>query len=298
MCPLNSKTRKATACAIVLNYLNYDQTLVCVTDLLKQDFPNLEVVVVDNQSPNDSMSKLTEAFADEPRVVILQSNENRGYAAGNNFGARWRIGRGSVDYILICNNDVRIPDPSTIRRMVAFAESKEDLGGLGPMVLTPNGFSQGPYGRPRVFLRTVRFLLPVFPVVYRIWRRCFPKTKAGPCYAIVGAFMLMKAGPFVQADLFDERTFLGAEEYILTERLRKVGYRFYHLPSTAVVHDHAHSAIVRTGGEVRNFQTGLASMMYYLREYRGVNGLSLRLFEASARLYGKIFLPLRRRFTI
>jgi GT2 family glycosyltransferase len=298
MSTLNSKTRKATVCAIVLNYLNHEQTFACVTDLLRQDSSDLEVVVVDNQSPNDSMSRLTEAFAHEPRVVILQSKENRGYAAGNNFGARWRISKGTVEYLLICNNDVRIPDPSTVRRMVDFAESKKDLGGLGPMVLTPNGFPQGPYRRPRVLLRTVRFLLPVFPVVYRIWRRRFRKTKAAPCYAVVGAFMLMKAGPFIQANLFDERTFLGAEEYILTERLRKAGYRFYHLPSIAVVHDHAHSAIVRTGGEVRHFQAGLASMMYYLREYRGVNGLSLRLFEASARFYGRIFLPVRRRFTI
>jgi hypothetical protein len=284
--------------AVVLNYLNYDQTILCVRDLLAQDQSLLDVVVVDNDSPNESLAKLKEAFANESRVTILQSDENRGYAAGNNLGARWRIGRGAVDYILICNNDVRIPDPLTIRRMVDFAESKEDLGGLGPGVLTPNGFPQGPYRRPRVFLRTLRLLLPIFPVVYRLWRGRFRETTAVPCYAIVGAFMLMKAGPFTRVDLFDERTFLGAEEYILAERLRNVGFRFYYLPTVTVIHNHAQSAIVRTGGEVQYFPSGLKSMLYYFREYQRVSSFSLSLFKAAAILYGRVLLPFRRRITI
>lgn len=283
---------------VVLNYMNYDQTVLCVKDLLAQDYSFLDVVVVDNHSPNESLVKLKEAFATEPRVTVLQSGENRGYAVGNNFGARWRMSKGAVDYILICNNDVRIPHPATIRQMVSFAEGKEDLGGLGPRVTTPNGFPQGPYGRPRVFLRTLRFLFPVFPVVYRLWRRHFRETTATPCYAIVGAFMLLKSGPFAAANLFDEQTFLGAEEYILTERLRKIGFRFYYLPTVSVIHNHGQSAIARTGGEVRHYPSGLKSMLYYFREYQGVSRVSLSLFQAAATLYGRVLLPFRLRITI
>ncbi len=284
--------------AVVLNYLNFDQTILCVQDLLRQDYPDLDIVVVDNQSPNDSLAKLKEAFANEPRVTILQSGENRGYAGGNNFGARWRIGKGAVDYLLICNSDIRIPDPLTIRHMVDFAESKQDLGGVGPRLVTPNGFPQGPYGRPQIFLRTVRFLLPFFPVVYRLWKKRFRETKPRPCYAIVGAFMLMKAGPFTAAKLFDEQTFLGAEEYILAERMRKVGFRFYYFPTVSVIHNHAQGAIVRTGGEVHHFLSGLKSMLYYFREYQGVSRIPLSLFQAVAIFYGRFLLPFRRRITI
>ncbi len=291
-------SEKTRISAIVLNYLNYDQTILCVRDLLRQDYPGLDVVVVDNHSPNESLAKLKEAFATELKVVVLEADRNRGYAAGNNYGVRWRMGQRPVDYILIVNNDVRLPDTAALRRLLEFANGKEDLGGVGPTVMTPNGFPQGPYRRPHVVLRTLRLLFPIFPLLYRLWRRQVREKKPSLCYAIVGAFMLLKMEPFTRVNLFDERTFLGAEEYILAERLRKLGLRFYYYPLVTVVHNHAKSAIVRSGGEMRHFSSGLASMLYYFREYQQANALSLRLFEASARLYGRLFLPLRRRFTL
>jgi len=284
--------------AVVLNYLNYEQTLLCVADLLAQDWPQLDVVVVDNQSPNESMSKLREAYAGQERVTVLQTHGNLGYARGNNHGARWRTEQGPVDYILVSNNDVRLPARSTVREMVAFAETRLDLGGLGPRVETPNGFPQGPYRRPNVVLRTLRNLLPVFPLVYRFWRRSRPDTDATRCYAIVGAFMLIKAKPFAAVDFFDEGTFLGAEEYILAERLRRLGLTFWYLPSTTVIHDHRHSSTARTGGKTRYSPAGAASMLYYFRTYQKVNSGLLRCFELSARFYNEVFLGLRRRFTI
>jgi len=283
---------------VVLNYLNHEQSVLCVQDLLAQDHPGLDVVVVDNHSANDSFERLRAAFASEERVVVLQTDSNLGYAGGNNFGARWRMDHGPVDYILISNNDVRLPDGTTVRTLVEFAETRSDLGGVGPRVVTPNGFPQGPYRRPHAALRTLRNLLPVFPLAYRYWRRSVPDRTAARCYAVVGAFMLVKAEPFARAGMFDEETFLGAEEYILAERLRRIGLTFWYVPSTTVVHNHKQSAIVRTGGETRHSGAGLASMLYYFRTYQKVNPAVLRSFEISAQLYNRLLLPIRRRFTI
>ena len=290
--------RKNSVCAVVLNYLNYDQTILCVRDLLAQDHPELEVIIVDNHSPNESFARLQEAFADESRVTAIQTHDNLGYAGGNNHAARWRLEHGAVDFLLIINNDVRLPDRETVRRLAEFAGDKGDLGGVGPAVVTRNGFPQGPYRRPRAALRTLRNLFPIFPLVFRFWRRANKEKKAGPCYAIVGAFMLLKAEAFARAGLFDEQTFLGAEEYILAERFRRIDLRFYHYPLVTVIHNHQEGAIVRSGGEGRHFPSGLASMLHYFREYQGANGLSLRLYEVSAQLYSRVFLPIRRRFTI
>ncbi len=134
--------------------------------------------------------------------------------------------------------------------------------------------------------------------MFRFWRRFSKEKKPGPWYAIVGAFMLLKAEPFARAGFLDEQTFLGAEEYILAERFRKIGLRFYHYPLVTVIHNHQEGAIVRSGGEGRHFPSGLASMLHYFREYQGASGLSLRLYEVSARLYCRVFLPIRRRFLI
>jgi hypothetical protein len=147
-------------------------------------------------------------------------------------------------------------------------------------------------------LRILRNLFPIFPLLFRFWRRLRKEKKPGPCYAVVGAFILLKAGSFVRAGLFDEQTFLGAEEYILAERFRKIGLRFYYYPLVTVIHNHQDGAIVRSGGEGQHFPSGLASMLHYFREYQGKDGLSIQLYELSARLYCRIFLPIRRRFTI
>lgn len=237
-------------------------------------------------------------FAREPRVAVVATAANLGYAGGNNFGARWRLDRSPVDYILVSNNDVRLPDRSTLRVLVDFARTRPDLGGVGPRVITPNGFPQGPYRRPNPFLRTLRNLLPVFPLAYRFWRRARPAERPVRRFAVVGAFMLLKAEAFARAGMFDERTFLGAEEYILAERLRMLGLDFYYCPATTVVHDHRRSAIKRTGGEAHHSDRGLASMVYYFEAYQKVNPALLRVFRTSALLYNRLLLPFRQRFTV
>jgi GT2 family glycosyltransferase len=103
---------------------------------------------------------------------------------------------------------------------------------------------------------------------------------------------------FERAGMFDEATFLGAEEYILAERLVDLGLRSYYVPAARVVHEHAHSAIRRTGGEVRYLPTGVASMSYYFRRYQRAPEMSIRLFERSAVLYGRLLLPLRQRLPL
>jgi N-acetylglucosaminyl-diphospho-decaprenol L-rhamnosyltransferase len=256
------------------------------------------VVVVDNDSAGESLAGLHEAFAAEPRVSIVATGSNLGYAGGNNFGVRWRLEQGPVDYVLISNNDVRLPDRSTVRMLVDFAMAHPDLGGVGPRVVTPNGFPQGPYRRPSPLLRTLRNLLPVFPLAYRFWRRYTRLDRPARCYAVVGAFVLLKAEPFARAGMFDERTFLGAEEYIVAERMRAVGLNFYYYPSTTVVHDHGRSAIKRSGGEARHSDRGLASMVYYFQSYQHANPAALWMFRSSALLYNRLLLPFRQRFTI
>ncbi len=133
----------ASIAVVVLNYLNYDQTILCVRDLLLQDV-SPRILIVDNHSPNDSVSRLSQEFTSEERVAILQTAENLGYAGGNNFGVRWLASRQPLDYVLIVNNDVRLPDSSTIRKLADFAHGKKDLGGVGRVLSLPTDFHKGP----------------------------------------------------------------------------------------------------------------------------------------------------------
>ena len=284
--------------AIVLNYINWEQTVLCGEDLLVQCGVKLDVVIVDNASPNDSLTRLKERFEGEPRVDLLASQHNGGYAQGNNHGVRWRLGHGPVDYFLVVNNDVRLPDRHAVHELVAFAAAHPDAGMVGPRVLTRAGFPQGPYRRPHPIGCCLRYWLPIIPLGYRLWRRLWREEKSRPCFALVGACLLTPAAAFARAGMFDEATFLGAEEYILADRMRRQGLRSYYVPAAAVVHAHDDSAIRKTGGEVRYLPGGVESMNYYFRQYQHAPEWRIRLFERSANFYGRIFLPLRQRLPL
>ena len=300
-------TTPPTIGAIVLNYLTWEQTIHAIEDLLAQTAVDLDVVVVDNASPNDALGQLERRFGRHPRVTILAARHNGGYALGNNQGAQWRLAADArpadaqlrpPDYLLILNNDVRLPDRRSVAVLAAFAAAHPNAGMVGPRVVTSAGFPQGPYRRPRPLLCCLRYCLPIFPLAHRLWRRCRREEKSRPCFALIGACLLLPAKAFAAAGMFDEATFLGAEEYILAERLSRQSLRSYYVPEVSVLHEHARSAIRRTGGETRYLPTGVASMAYYFRRYQQTPQRWITLFERVAAFYGRVFLPLRQKLPL
>jgi GT2 family glycosyltransferase len=290
-----SEAGRPTVSAVVLNYANWDTTVLCVRDLLAQDYPALEIVIVDNCSPDNSAAALQQVFLEEPRVAVISSERNAGYAAGNNCGVRWRMRRGPLDYALIVNNDTRIPSPDVVSRLIDVAGSEFSPAIVGPRVISPGGFLQGPYGKPRLPICCLRYCVPCLPYLYRLWQRVTAsRARLRPCYAVVGAFFLVDAQCFVEAGMFDESTFLGAEEYILSERVRRRGRTIYHCPSVTIIHNHEAGSVARTGGSVAYFGMGLDSMSYYFRSYRDASELGIEAFRACAKLYERIFLPMRK----
>ena len=88
---------------IVLNYNGRQHLDDCFTSLLALDYPKdkLELMLVDNGSSDDSVEFTEKHF---PSVRIVQSEENVGFASGNNLGAR----EASGEYIVFLNNDMRV----------------------------------------------------------------------------------------------------------------------------------------------------------------------------------------------
>ena len=73
---------------VVLNYNGYEDTISCVDSLLKIQYENYKIIVVDNASTNDH-SALQQNLPSE--IILLQSGKNLGYAGGNNVGIRWAL---------------------------------------------------------------------------------------------------------------------------------------------------------------------------------------------------------------
>ncbi|NVM03275.1 MAG: glycosyltransferase family 2 protein [Candidatus Helarchaeota archaeon] len=87
---------------ILVNWNNYKDTKDCIESLLKIDYDNYNILVVDNGSEDDSYKKLYEEFSSS--VSFIKNNENLGFSGGNNVGIKYALKKG-CDYVLLLNND-------------------------------------------------------------------------------------------------------------------------------------------------------------------------------------------------
>ena len=89
---------------IILNYNAGDLLIDCVDSILKSNYKNFEIILVDNISKDGSQDKCKEKF---PEIKLIENSENLGYCEGNNVGIR--IAKG--EYIVILNPDTIVhPD--------------------------------------------------------------------------------------------------------------------------------------------------------------------------------------------
>ena len=77
--------RQPRVSIIILNWNSYEVTLDCLLSLRKIDYPNFEVVLVDNGSADGSPEKL---LANAPEIRLIRNATNLGFAGGCNVGIR------------------------------------------------------------------------------------------------------------------------------------------------------------------------------------------------------------------
>lgn len=114
---------------ILVAFGGRDDTLACITTLLKSDYSNFKIILVDNDSWDDTSEQVSEKY---PDVEIIRSDKNLGFAGGNNLGIDRAIETGAR-YIFLLNNDTEIA-PDAISLLVQSAEKIENLGVIGPMI--------------------------------------------------------------------------------------------------------------------------------------------------------------------
>lgn len=109
---------------ILLNYKNYNDTIKCLESLEKVKYPNLSIIVVDNNSEDDSLAILKKYEND--RVKVIESGFNGGFAFGNNFGIRKAL-EDESDYVLLLNNDT-VVDCDFLTPLLHVAENNKNVG--------------------------------------------------------------------------------------------------------------------------------------------------------------------------
>lgn len=117
--------------SVIIVTLNGEKRLrPCLQSLLLTEWPDLEIIVVDNGSTDNSAGLVRNEF---PRVKLIRAPRNLGFAGGNNLGAAHASGR----WIVLLNDDTE-PEPGWIAALMDAARTRPRAGILGCLLLYPD----------------------------------------------------------------------------------------------------------------------------------------------------------------
>ncbi|WP_445506442.1 glycosyltransferase [Niallia sp. 03190] len=129
---------------VILNYLNYEDTIDCVMSLLKQNYKEYQIIIVDNGSNNKSFEKLVSYFSEESKVTIIKSDKNIGFARGNNIGISYARKKLNINKILLVNNDTIFTDNDYLKKLNSIDYLKSNVGAIGTKIIGSDGLNQNP----------------------------------------------------------------------------------------------------------------------------------------------------------
>ncbi len=220
---------KPRVAVVILNWNGRTFLERFLPSVLRSTYVNLEIVVADNASTDDSVSFVQKCF---PTVTTWVNKNNEGFAGGYNRALR----EVKADIYVLLNSDVEVAS-GWIEPVVELMESDRKIAACQPKVLSYRdknkfeyaGASGGwidrfgyPFARGRIF--------------------DFCETDKGqyddavPCFWATGAAMFVRSEYFHDAGGFDTAFFAHQEEIDLCWRLKRKGLEIYVQPASVVYH--------------------------------------------------------------
>lgn len=124
---------------VILHYLSYADTIECIESIYKAcDMKLASIIIVDNHSDNGSGELLVKKYKNDSNIFIIKSNENLGYARGNNLGIKYAREHFDPDFIISLNNDTLLLRNDFLE-IIENEYNFSNFSLLGPMVLTADG---------------------------------------------------------------------------------------------------------------------------------------------------------------
>ncbi|MEZ4695513.1 MAG: glycosyltransferase family 2 protein [Rhodothermales bacterium] len=215
---------------VIVSYNTFELTKTAIDTALQAGggSVDVEVIVVDNDSPDGSASRLAAAFPPRqfPSVSIVAQERNTGFSAANNKGAS--LASGSVLFFL--NPDTIVHD-NAIELLYNFIESRTDVGAVGPLVLNTDG--------------TIQASISSFVSARSIIRSNFSFLFGPPDEDVAtprsvdivkGCALAISREVFDKVGGWDESIFMYSEETLLCRNVAERGHANFFLPSAVVTH--------------------------------------------------------------
>lgn len=222
---------KYISVSIVLFHNEIEQILKVIKPLLKIEWINISIFLIDN-SNDDNLKGLSTI---NNKIKYIRSSKNLGYGAAHNIAIQNSISNG-CDYHIILNPDIEF-EPNVIKELYNFMELNPEIGNVMPKIVYPDGSTQYLCKLlPTPFDLIFRRFFPLkFLIIKKIERYELRFTK----YNIImnvpvtsGCFMFLRISRIIECGSFDERYFMYLEDFDFCRRIEKNA--FY--PKVEVIH--------------------------------------------------------------
>jgi GT2 family glycosyltransferase len=251
-----------TLSIIIVNWNSTGYLRHCLASIYRETKEiDIEVVVVDNASRDDSCAELIRG--EFPSVVLHCSSKNLGFAQGSNLG--YELSSGEI--LLFLNPDTEIQS-DVFARMVKELESTSYTGAVGARLLNSDGSLQTSciQSYPTILnqLLDSEFLRNKFPTS-RLWgmQPLFARS-ANPARAdvISGACLMVKREVFAQVGKFDDSYFMYVEDVDLCRKITGAGYTIHYMNDCEVIHHGGKSSAVQ-GRHFANLRQQRAILQFF-----------------------------------
>lgn len=220
--------RKHRLAIVVLNWNCADDAMRCIESLLSQTICP-DIILVDNNSRDDSVDRLEIFIAQHPKstITFLKNTHNSGYSGGNNIGFQYALHN---DYSLIGTlNPDAIAHPAWVENLLTELDSEADTAVATGLLLQSNRITIDSSGEQ-----------------YSTWGIPSPRgrgllkdsapRKSEYIFASTGGGFICRASMLQDVGLFDEKFFMYFEDVDLCFRAQLRGYKIRYTPSAVAYH--------------------------------------------------------------
>lgn len=265
---------------VILNWNSWKNTLECLKYLFRIKYLNFQIVIVDNASHDNSIHKIRDFIKNIPmdmveyheneirmagitseraekvkcgsnfnsirdanffeKIYLIENNENRGFAGGNNIGMDFSIQCLFPDYILLLNNDTKV-DEDFLDELLDVAQNNDNLGSIQALLLDENGLNIDSLGQ-ECYWWGAEDICMGHPFKEVIIRNMGDIEIFGSCAAAV----MYPVGVLNKTGLFDTDFFVELEDVDLSWRIRLMGYQSYLARNSIVYHKRGVSGTITT----------------------------------------------------
>ena len=218
---------------ITVNYNGYDDTCALIESIPLND-KSLEVIVVDNASRINEAEKISAKY---PLVKTIRSEQNLGFAGGNNLG----IKEASGDYLFFINNDTYLKD-FNISALIDRLNSSSEIGMVCPKIRFAWGNNPIQFAG---YTPLSRITLRNKAIGYNELDNG-QYNEAHPTPYAHGAAMMAKREAIEKVGVMPECYFLYYEELDWSMMFRRAGFQIWYEPACTVFHKESRSTGVNS----------------------------------------------------